>query len=97
VRKRSEQVTKETGLQWRYAELRYRQFHDKWPSTFTGLVEELKPARGLGLIFEASDHRGLALIRFQGEADALEFERAAKARFEGLVRKICRISHSLLL
>ena len=50
-----EQVTKETGLQWRYAKLPYRRFHSKWPSSFAALVEALKPAPGLKLIFEASD------------------------------------------
>jgi type III restriction enzyme len=50
-----EQVTKETGIQWRYAKLPYKRFHGKFPSSFAALVEALKPARGLSLIFEASE------------------------------------------
>jgi type III restriction enzyme len=50
-----EQMTKETGVQWRYAKLPYKRFHGKWPSTFASLVESLKPAPGLSLIFEAID------------------------------------------
>jgi hypothetical protein len=50
-----EQVTKETGIQWRYAKLPYKRFHGKWPATFAGLIELLKPAPGLPLIFEALD------------------------------------------
>jgi type III restriction enzyme len=50
-----EQVTKETGVQWRYAKLPYKRFHGKFPSSFAALVEALKPAPGLSFIFEASD------------------------------------------
>lgn len=50
-----EQVTKETGVEWRYAKLPYRRYHGNWPSSFAALVESLKPAPGLKLIFEAAD------------------------------------------
>jgi type III restriction enzyme len=50
-----EQVSKETGMQWCYAKLPYRQFHGKWPISFAALVDILKPARGLKLIFETSE------------------------------------------
>jgi len=50
-----QQVTKETGIQWRYAKLPYKRFHGKFPSSFAALVEALKPAPGFSLIFEASD------------------------------------------
>jgi type III restriction enzyme len=50
-----EQVTKETGIQWRYAKLPYKRFHSKFPSSFAALVQALRPAQGLSLIFEAPD------------------------------------------
>jgi type III restriction enzyme len=50
-----EQVTKETSLPWRYAKLPYKRFHGRFPSSFAALVEALKPAPGLSLIFEPSD------------------------------------------
>lgn len=50
-----EQVTKETGVEWRYAKLPYRRYHGNWPTSFAALVESLKPAPGLKLIFEAAD------------------------------------------
>jgi type III restriction enzyme len=50
-----EQVTKETGHQWRYAKLPYKRFHGKFPSSFAALVGALKPAPGLSLIFEPGD------------------------------------------
>jgi type III restriction enzyme len=55
-----EQVTKETGVQWRYAKLPYKRFHGKLPSSFAGLVEALKPIPGLSLIFEPIDVDGTA-------------------------------------
>ena len=48
-----EQVTKETGVPWRYAKLPYKRFHGKLPVSFAGLIEALKPKPGLSLIFEA--------------------------------------------
>ena len=50
-----EQVTKETGIQWSYAKLPYKRFHSNFPSTFEALVQTLKPAPGLKLIFEPKD------------------------------------------
>ena len=46
------QVTAQTGVTWKYAKLPYRRFHAKWPHTFAQLIEMLKPATGLSLIFE---------------------------------------------
>jgi type III restriction enzyme len=46
------QVTAQSGVAWRYVKLPYRRFHGKWPGTFAQLIEMLKPAPGLGLIFE---------------------------------------------
>lgn len=50
-----DQVTKETGVQWRYAKLPYKRFHGTFPSSFAALVDALKPAPGLSLIFEPRD------------------------------------------
>ena len=50
-----EQVTKETSVQWRYAKLDYKRYHGKFPSSFAALVQALKPAPGLKLIFESTD------------------------------------------
>ena len=50
-----EQVTKETGVQWRYAKLPYRRYHANFPASFASLVESLKPSPGLSLIFESGD------------------------------------------
>lgn len=50
-----EQVTKEIGIDWRYAKLPYKRYHGKWPRSFAGLVDSLKPAPGLKLIFELAD------------------------------------------
>lgn len=52
-----EQVTKETGIEWCYAKLPYRRYHGNWPDTFAGLVESLKPAPGLPLIFESTEEK----------------------------------------
>lgn len=49
-----EQVTNETGIEWRYAKLPYRSYHDHWPNTFADLVESLKAAPGLPLLFESA-------------------------------------------
>lgn len=46
------QVTAQGGVTWKYAKLPYRHFHAKWPQTFAQLIEMLKPAPGLSLIFE---------------------------------------------
>jgi hypothetical protein len=46
------QVTKETGVVWKYAKLPYRKFHGKWPASFAALVKMFKPGAGLSLIFE---------------------------------------------
>lgn len=46
------QVTAQSGVTWKYAKLPYRRFHAKWPHTFAQLIEMLKPAPGLTLIFE---------------------------------------------
>jgi type III restriction enzyme len=46
------QVTAQSGVTWKYAKLPYRRFHAKWPQTFAQLIEMLKPAPGLSLIFE---------------------------------------------
>jgi hypothetical protein len=48
------QVTAQTGVTWKYAKLPYRRFHAKWPETFAHLIEMLKPAPGLSLIFESN-------------------------------------------
>ena len=48
-----EQVTKETGVEWCYAKLPYRRYHEHFPRTFIELVESLKPAHGFTLIYEA--------------------------------------------
>lgn len=50
-----EQVTKESGIEWRYAKLPYRRYHGHWPEAFADLVESLKPTPGLPLIFESAE------------------------------------------